>query len=248
MEDKLHKWELAGLGKAPFKVVCIIELPARKILEQNPSTYNNLMNNAQIQASRFGVSLGTCDVCSTALTINFVIQDADNKHFVCGSECVKKSGDLGLINKSTMLKNERLKLIRNEKAKIEWEAKRLIWEAKQEALRVEAEARESLIDSIMIPLKAQLEESHKWLTDVLDKHDWNFCTELSNKLKNKFQPLEDYHDRVIVILCDIYSKDSGRANSKKYLQAQEKFESLSITSSEKVNSLKKELDNKLSEV
>lgn len=242
--DKLHKWEIAGLGQAPFKVVCIIELPSRGLLEQNPSAYNNLTSISIAQASKFNVSLGTCDVCSTALNIHFVIQDADNKHFVCGSECVKKSGDLGLINKSTALKNARLKEIKDEKEKVEQETRRAIYKAKIQAQKLELEA----LEKIEAPLRLQLEDSHKWLTDVLDKHDWNFCIEISNKLKNKFQPLSDYPDRAVSILNDIYSKSHGRCNSKKYSKAQEEFDNLLLVSSQKVESLKKELDRKIGEV
>jgi len=246
MEQPLtHKWEVAGIGKAPFTVKAIISLPSVSLLESNIESYNNQMGDAVAQGRSFGVALGTCDVCGMALTVHYVIKDADGKHFVCGSECVKKTDDIGLINKSTVLKNDRLKTIRNEKAKIAWEASQVIWKAKQEALRIEAEARESLIDNIMSPLKIQLEESHKWLTDVLDSHDWNFCSEISHKLKNKFQPLTDYPDRAVEILCDIYSKSFGRANSKKYNQAKGEFENLVITSSEKVVDLKKELDQQL---
>lgn len=66
---RVHAWEAAGYGKAPFTVVGYHKEPR-----------------------------GTaCDVCGTGIIHVFSIASADNRQFVVGSDCVAKTGDAGLI-------------------------------------------------------------------------------------------------------------------------------------------------------
>lgn len=62
-----HIFEEAGLGVAPFKV----------------ASYFECENH--------------CQFCGTRIIRNFVIEDVRGAQFVVGSECVKKTGDTGLI-------------------------------------------------------------------------------------------------------------------------------------------------------
>ena len=89
----IHKWELDGIGKAPFRLAAVIEIPSKSLLESNVSAYNNLMHEATQQAKQYGVGLGTCDICSTGLHFNYIVKDVNSKYFVVGSECVRKGGD-----------------------------------------------------------------------------------------------------------------------------------------------------------
>jgi hypothetical protein len=78
--DKIHKFEEAGLGKAPFRYV-----------NTHQSKYQ-ACPGAPIQP-------GTCcDYCGTGIMDVFVIADVNGKKFKVGCECVKKTGDAGLID------------------------------------------------------------------------------------------------------------------------------------------------------
>jgi len=64
--DRIHVFEKAGLGKAPFKY---------------------------IGASQLGSS---CQFCGTGILYQFWVRSTDGKEFYVGSECIYKSGDSGL--------------------------------------------------------------------------------------------------------------------------------------------------------
>lgn len=64
----IHLFEAKGLGKAPFKVV------------------------------RVTSECGNCEYCNTAIVYRFYLKGADNKIFFVGSDCVHKTGDVGLIH------------------------------------------------------------------------------------------------------------------------------------------------------
>jgi hypothetical protein len=73
----VHKFEAAGLGKAPFAFdhfeVMLYVIPG---VLQKPG--------------------GTCDYCGTAIAGAYFIRSADGQVFKVGCECVKKAGDAGL--------------------------------------------------------------------------------------------------------------------------------------------------------
>lgn len=66
--DKIHLFEQAGLGKAPFYYV--------GDAEANPCI--------------------SCDYCSHAIKAVFMVQSSDGKTFRVGSDCIFKVGDAGL--------------------------------------------------------------------------------------------------------------------------------------------------------
>jgi len=65
----VHKFEAAGLGKAPFRFTGQVE-------EQHGSS---------------------CDYCGTALRYEFWVESADGRKFKVGCDCIRKTGDQGLI-------------------------------------------------------------------------------------------------------------------------------------------------------
>ncbi len=73
-----HKFELAGLGKAPFKFVA---------MSVNTITYPDGTTKAG----------GTCDYCSTGISNEFHIKSADGKLSKVGCNCIEKVGDKGLL-------------------------------------------------------------------------------------------------------------------------------------------------------
>lgn len=80
IQNKQHVFEIAGLGKAPFKLVYVEDVYFQ-----------------EIRMAIHGIPRGSCDYCSTAITTLFYIDSADGKRFHVGCECVKKISDRGLI-------------------------------------------------------------------------------------------------------------------------------------------------------
>lgn len=74
MEQRIHKFESAGLGIAPFHCV-----------NMYAKTYGD-----------HGQPAGTCDYCSNGIKYCYVIRSADGREFVVGSECVRKTEDAAL--------------------------------------------------------------------------------------------------------------------------------------------------------
>lgn len=93
MDNIIHKFEKAGLGKAPFRIVGF---------EQK--TYQACLG-APMQVG------GSCDYCGTGIVDMFWLRGIDNgEPFKVGSSCVYKTGDAGLIipakNKINALKRQ----------------------------------------------------------------------------------------------------------------------------------------------
>ena len=84
----IHKFERAGLGKAPFRCIGF----ERRTFQAAPG--------APVQAG------GSCDYCSTAITDHYIIRGADGSEFKVGSSCVAKAGDRGLVNEAKKRANK----------------------------------------------------------------------------------------------------------------------------------------------
>lgn len=78
MTTLIHKFEAAGLGVGPFKVVGfeIMKFQACQGAPVQPGT--------------------SCDYCGTGIMNVYFIQSADGRKFKVGSDCVAKTGDAGL--------------------------------------------------------------------------------------------------------------------------------------------------------
>lgn len=77
--DQVHKFEKAGLGKAPYSFT------------GGQTMTFQACSGAPIQPG------GSCDYCGTAIMQAFWFRSADGKSFKVGSSCVNKSGDAGMI-------------------------------------------------------------------------------------------------------------------------------------------------------
>jgi len=75
-----HKFEIAGLGIAPFRCVGVVE----KRYKAAPDA-----------PSQPGAS---CEYCGTGIVECCIIRDRNGKQFIVGNECVLKTDDSGLIN------------------------------------------------------------------------------------------------------------------------------------------------------
>ena len=75
---EIHVFEKAGLGKAPYTLLGI-----------ESRTYQS-HRGALLQPG------GSCMFCATGIVYFFWLRSADGKKFYVGSDCILKSGDLGL--------------------------------------------------------------------------------------------------------------------------------------------------------
>lgn len=78
MTNTIHKFEAAGLGKAPFRFSGCEKL----VFQACPG--------APIQPG------GSCDYCGTAISQAFWLTSADGRRFKVGCDCIYKAGDAGL--------------------------------------------------------------------------------------------------------------------------------------------------------
>lgn len=72
-----HAFEVAGLGKAPFRFV-------------------GMQENAQRLPDGTTRAAGCCQYCYTGIRYECVVQSADGKRFVVGSDCIRKVDEAGL--------------------------------------------------------------------------------------------------------------------------------------------------------
>lgn len=85
----MHTFELSGLGKAPFKVV-------------NPTVKQNLEHG----------QVFFCEHCGTTIKNRHFIKSADGKLSVVGIDCLKKTGDQGLLDGERRIRKEQRDLAR----------------------------------------------------------------------------------------------------------------------------------------
>jgi len=98
MCDKIHCFEAAGLGKAPFRYVGM----------EN----QNIAYGERVIGNIGGVAIttkpgGTCDYCGTYIINIFVVESADGNRFKVGCDCIRKvSGEGSMVaNLSTLEKD-----------------------------------------------------------------------------------------------------------------------------------------------
>lgn len=87
--ETIHCFEKAGLGKAPFRYLGMVD--------QEISHGNRVIGSiggCQIETKPGG----TCDFCGTAIMNIFNVESSDGHKFHVGCECIKKTGDDGLIH------------------------------------------------------------------------------------------------------------------------------------------------------
>lgn len=91
----IHRFETAGLGKAPFRFTGM-----------NVNTYQAY----QGAPAKPG---GCCDFCGNSIMYEFFIKSADGKSFKVGSDCINKVGDNGLCLSVNRIVREQKRNSRN---------------------------------------------------------------------------------------------------------------------------------------
>lgn len=209
MTERVNKWERDGFGIAPFRVVGIAELPSKALLEANPSAYNNAMASLPK-----GYRLGSCHICGTALTVNYLINDATGSKFAVGCECVKKTGDTAIGGEVHALK---LKRARDKRADAR-ETRRIRLYAENSANWYAGEvANWGLHPTEARHIIAKADKARKAtvlaeLADILADGRYGFRDDVANGLRRGELP----YGRGFTIMLEIIGKVAGRKNSKAY--------------------------------
>jgi hypothetical protein len=89
--DTIHVFERAGLGKAPFRYIGMVE--------QDLCYGQKILNREEY--SRTGILLttkpgGTCAYCGAYIINMCQVQSSDGRTFHVGSDCIEKTSDAGL--------------------------------------------------------------------------------------------------------------------------------------------------------
>jgi len=221
MTEMIHKWEDAGHGKAPFKVVGICEIPAPSLAEHNPSAYEKAMKSLP-----HGYRVGSCGVCGMGLSVNFLINSADGNKFAVGCECVKKAGDHGMIETVKLMKNKRNRQIAQEKreaahqAKVQAERDRngglTDWEVEEQKRNEEKIEREQKMQPVY--------DITREIASLLRDGKGGFCDSIAADLDNGLIPSGRAYD----LTCEIIAKKSGRKSSTKYWERYDQIEALLV--------------------
>lgn len=88
-DNQIHKFEAAGCGVAPFRVVGVET-------RVGPLRIRDEKTGVEMMVGSPGQPMGMCDFCGECLVECWIIQGADGKKFIVGSTCVGKAGDEGL--------------------------------------------------------------------------------------------------------------------------------------------------------
>jgi hypothetical protein len=84
---QIHKFEAAGLGKAPFRCVGMV---------QRVGPIRSYINGCTVEVGAPGQPMGCCKFCGQGIKDCFIIRSADGREFDVGCDCVAKTGDAGM--------------------------------------------------------------------------------------------------------------------------------------------------------
>jgi len=112
--NTIHVFEASGLGKAPYQFLGVsVKVGPLK-----------LSDGSEVGAP--GQPMGSCKFCGTGIKYCFDLRSADGKDFYVGCECIKKSGDRGLLKVVSTFEKQKRQAA-NEKRRQERRAKQIVW-------------------------------------------------------------------------------------------------------------------------
>lgn len=208
----LHAFEVAGLGKAPFRYV-----GCRK----------NVFVACPGAPPKAG---GTCDYCSQGIMYECVIKSSDGKTFVVGCDCVRRTN----VNNRVLSEMERgfaqlKKAERDAKREAKWQEERARLEAELQKQRdrnggltddqLARKAEEARHQANM----AKIVKLNGWLLDVLAKvNQGPFVESMQQELGRR--TICNLSERARYVLREIYQKAVGGRSDKKRTEAGHDFD------------------------
>lgn len=206
---KEYAFEVAGLGRGPFRCVGMFSIPSAAVQQANPDAYNN-----QLAQMPRGYGCGTCAYCGQAIMHCYLIQAACGAKFAVGCDCVAKTGEAKLIERADLFRKRAERKAREEVRAAKMAERRAAYMAKRaereaaeavaaEARRVEREGK-----------RAECTAANAWLIKVLrGKTSSPFAHDMAAKLETSSFADAGFSPRVVTILRDIYAKHSGDRKS-----------------------------------
>ena len=86
--EKIHKFEAAGLGIAPFRFIGVETAGDRAAVQRERESAG------MVFTTNYATS---CDYCGQGIQNAFRVRSADGREFKVGCECIRKTGDAGLM-------------------------------------------------------------------------------------------------------------------------------------------------------
>lgn len=209
----IHKFELAGMGKAPFTLIGMYSIPSPSLGESNPMAYQSAL-----EAMPRDVSVGSCDYCHTPLVHNFILLSADKKKSVVGCDCVKKVGDRGLED---AIKTKRREV--NREARLA--ARQAAYEAELDAQReanngkTDAELRRERIAEREARIEMAMDEVVQILAPLtrgVNATSGPFAADMNRHLREVNLPALSPRMRTIIVEMAAKALSGSRKGSKAY--------------------------------
>lgn len=196
--SKVHTFQLSGLGKAPFKVVH----PKQHAAEKG--------------------SIFWCEHCGTQIKNRHFIKSADGKVSIVGIDCLKKTGDQGLVDGERRLKRQLKNEEREARAVKDKEAREEEERAKYNGL-TKAQVRDNLHKE-----RENLLGLH--VGNILDHQVMRFLSRAGFETDMHIQACsgKPYSQGQLSVIKEICAKKASgsRKNSKKYKEAYETIEAV----------------------
>ncbi|RLP52509.1 MAG: hypothetical protein D6160_20595 [Ketobacter sp.] len=220
-KSRVHRWELQGLGRGPFRCEGVFRIPDRALAEWNPLAYQ-----AELQKIPMGFGVGTCAVCGMSLVNNFLIRSTCGNTFSVGCECVKKTGDYSLIKAADLMNfvavGERRRKAREDERQARLDQQRANnggltdWELQQQQL--EKQQAEELNEKVR---RGQaIAVVIRPIVDALSQDGGGFCKDMADLLGLGELP----NGRALDICVAIYGKRdalsrTGKSRGRLYSEA-----------------------------
>jgi hypothetical protein len=108
----VHKFEAAGLGLAPFRFIGIETAADRAAVQTERESAGQLFT------TNYSTS---CDYCGQGIQNAYQVQSADGKKFKVGCDCIRKTGDAGLIRFVTEEETAKRRKATAERRRNKWQ-------------------------------------------------------------------------------------------------------------------------------
>lgn len=118
---RISKFEVKGLGKAPYRCLGVWSAPSKSLMEHNPEAFNMAWREAPKLSD--GFHLTTCAHCGTNISDAYIVKSGDGLLFAVGSSCAGKIGDtiLDIDKEIRELRNKKARERNRAKSKENWD-------------------------------------------------------------------------------------------------------------------------------
>ena len=216
MENKIHPFEMSGLGLAPFRFVGIWTQPSSP--DGSASTgqfeaYSNEMRSKP-ECCQFA-----CAHCGTAIMVHCMIENSEGKRYAVGQDCISKYDAEGCADETLIEVKRREREMRRMKAEEKRERDHENW--LNTVCNDQGETNSERLDREFAEEKQAVENKKN---AVLDK--WGFIVDalrfsgrFGGELADSIESGQEPYGYGVTIALEMFAKQSGRKNSKAYNEA-----------------------------